>query len=667
MITVNGEHVETTPAPGQSLGSLLRASGHLTVEPGCDTGDCAACTVLLDGTAIHACIYPAFRAVGANLTTRAAPGRPGEPGESSGQEADALDLPLPGLLHLAVLPSPHASARIVSMDTYAARTLPGVHAVLTHRDSPATLFASARHENRRDDPDDTRVFDTTLRFHGQRVAGVVADSVAIAEAACRLIEVEYDGLPAVFDPDEALRPGAPCVHGDKSTVSSRTADPKRNLVAERHGERGDVAGGLTDATTVVSGRWHTQRVAPAASDTHATVGWMQDGCLVLRSKARVPLLVRQDICRVFDLDAEAVHVVEWGAGRDGGQEEILTDDVVALAVLSTGRPVRYEFTRRDEYTLAPVRHPVRVDVTLGATSAGALTALTVGVLADTGAYGNHAPGVVENSAAVADLYRVPNTRVDARCAYTNNPPSGASDGDGHGQVTFAIECALDDLARELDVSPFELRRWSAGDGQGDCLDLAEAALARGTDRSVPVGAEWRTGFGMASGHAPAAPPHGDPVVGIGGRPPAFGVQAFRIAVNTLTGEIRFLHSIQVVTADFEAEQARAADEVRGAVARAIGAALFEEALLDGAGSITTAGPRSYHVARLAELPTTEVHVAQTSLGSGPDEHGTRGAREAAVSAVAPALANAVRDAIGVRPYELPLSRDRIWRLLQPQR
>ena len=302
------------------------------------------------------------------------------------------------VLHLAVLKSPHAHARILSIDSSRALAAEGVHAVLTHRDSPATLFSTGRHEMRTDDPDDTLVFDTVLRFRGQRVAAVVADTVAIAQRALELIDVEYEVLAAVFDPDAARRPGAPRVHPEKG-VESRISEPGRNVLAQLHDEMGDVDAALAAAHAVVEGSWQTQRVNHAALETHATRGWIAaDGRLVLRTSSQVPFLVRDELCHIFGLDPERVRVFTARVGGGfGGKQELITEDLVTLAVLATGRPVQYEFTRGDEFTVASPRHPMRVRVKLGATRDGLLTAMAVDELMDTGAYGNHGVGVMFHS------------------------------------------------------------------------------------------------------------------------------------------------------------------------------------------------------------------------------------------------------------------------------
>ena len=446
-----------------------------------------------------------------------------------GRAPYTFDEPVAGALVLRVLGSPHAHARITAIDTSAADAIPGVVTVLTHRDAPTTRFSTARHEHREDDPDDTRILDDVVRFIGQRVAAVVAESAGAAEAALRAIRVDYEVLPSVLDPEGSRRPGAPLLHPDRTPVD-RVADASRNVVAALHEIHGDLDAALAASAVTVAGTWQTSRVTHAQLETHGSVGWLDDdGRLVIRSSTQVPFLTRDELCRVLDIDRDRMRVYAARVGGGfGGKQEIFTEDLVALAVLRTGRPVAYEFSRTEQFQRASVRHPMRVRVELGATADGVLTAMGVDLLSDTGAYGNHAIGVMFHALAESTtIYRTPVKRIDAEAVYTNNVPSGAFRGYGLGQVILGVESAMDMLAERLGIDPFELRRINMvreGDplhpdadkyeedliwgsyGLDQCLDLTESALARGNGVEAPAG--WLVGEGMAASMIATMAPRG---------------------------------------------------------------------------------------------------------------------------------------------------------------
>lgn len=435
---------------------------------------------------------------------------------------------LAGLLHMKLLRSPHPHARILRIDASAALALPGVVAVLTHEDAPNRHFSSARHHHDTDDVDDTRVLDDVVRHIGQRVAAVIAESEAAAEAGRDAIHVEYEVLPAVFDPEQAMAPGAPLVHGGKD-AGSRIADVGRNIVAELHGEVGDIEAGFKAAEIVHEATYVTQRVQHAHMETHGCIGWRgADGRLTIRTSSQTPFLTRDALCTLYDLPREKVRVfTERVGGGFGGKQEMLVEDIVALAVLRTGRPVKLEYTRTEQFAASTSRHPMRVTVKLGATREGRLTAISMRMLSNTGAYGNHAAGVLFHGAGECiALYRCPNKRVDGYAVYTHTLPSGAFRGYGLSQTNFAVESALDELARKLGLDPFTLRRlnvvtpgdamvsWSqthhdveiGSYGLDQCLDAVEEALAKPS--SERLSEDWLVGRGMAAAMIDTIPPRG---------------------------------------------------------------------------------------------------------------------------------------------------------------
>jgi putative selenate reductase molybdopterin-binding subunit len=441
-----------------------------------------------------------------------------------------FDIEVEALLHIKLLRSPHPHARIVSIDKTAALATPGVHAVLSFEDAPDRLFSTARHEKAWMDPDDTRVLDNVVRFIGQKVAAVVAETESAAEEGCRRLTVDYDILPAVVDPAQAIAPGAPVLHPGR-TPEQRVTNAQRNIVAETHGEYGDVASALAQSAVTYEGTFTTQRVQHAALETHGGLAWVDPtGVLNVRSSTQTPFLTRRALADIFDLAPDKVRVFcERVGGGFGGKQEMFVEDVLALAALKTGRPVKLEFTREEQFISTSTRHPMRITVKAGADKDGRLTALQLDVLSNTGAYGNHAGPVLFHACGESlGVYNCPNKKVDAVVAYTNTVPAGAFRGYGLPQSLIAVEAAIDELAKGLGISPFEIRRRNVvkpgdpmlsppGSGHNDvlygsygldqCLDLVEGAMHAAAPK-IELSADWLIGDGIALTMIDTVPPDG---------------------------------------------------------------------------------------------------------------------------------------------------------------
>ena len=399
-----------------------------------------------------------------------------------GNPAFVDDVELRGMLHAKVLRSPHAHARIVAIDDTEARALPGVHAVLHTFNTPRVKYASGGQSWPNPRPWDQVSFDDKVRHVGDRVAAVAAESVAIAEEACRRIKVTYDVLPAVFDEVEAISPGAPVIHDESDTEGIH--DAARNIPRRVNGQTvtdDEIEAVFAGAEHVFERTFHVQQQQQTPIEPHIAIGWLdEDERLVLRSSTQVPFHARRMVAPLLGLPVKQIRVIKPRLGGGfGGKQEMLLEDVVGHLVLATRRPVRLELTREEEFVSSRIRHAQTITFRSAVDGEGRLLAQDHHVVGNTGPYATHGFTVQSVSGQRGlSQYNCPAKRYTADVAYTNRPVAGAFRGYGAPQALFALESHMDDIALSLGLDPVEMRRrnWVR---TGDPLDILPALGERG--------------------------------------------------------------------------------------------------------------------------------------------------------------------------------------------
>ncbi len=362
-----------------------------------------------------------------------------------GERPFAADILAPGMLYGAVVLSGFARARVLSIDLSKALALPGVVAVATAKDVPGDRWVGQIYA-------DWPVFvaeGEEVRYVGDVLAAVAAETPRIAREAAALVEVEYEPLPPVLDPVAALEPDAPQVN------------PRHdNRLSTTRYARGDVEAALVASAHVVSGVWRTQRIEHLFLEPEACFAepW-PDGRLHIVSQGQGIFDDRRQIARVLGEPEDRLYVeLAPNGGAFGGKEDMTIQAQTALLARLTGRPVRIELDREDSIRIHPKRHPLTMNYTVGCDAEGRLTAAKVNIIGDSGAYASVGGKVLERAAGHAcGPYRMPALAVEAVAAYTNNPPCGAMRGFGVNQTNFAIEGCLDLLAAKVGLDGFEMR------------------------------------------------------------------------------------------------------------------------------------------------------------------------------------------------------------------
>lgn len=384
-----------------------------------------------------------------------------------GKPAFTADWQMPGMLHAKVLASPYAHARIKNIDASQARALDGVAAVLTWEDLPRVVHSTAGQSDPIPGPLDMFSLDNKVRFVGDRVAMVAAETLEIAEKALSLIKVEYEVIPPIIDMREAMQPGSPVIHDEIEYVNFADSDPTINLAAKIRIDINDVEKGFAEADRIFEQEYWVPKVQQAHIEPHVTLTWWdEDDRLVVRTSTQVPFHVRRMIAPVIGLPVKRIRVIKPRIGGGfGNKQEVLIEDVAAHLTIATGRPVLYEMTREEEFIASRSRHPMHIRMKTGVKNDGTMTANEMYALSDTGAYGCHALTVTGNTGQKSmGLYvgdgeyrKKPNIRFYADIVYTNTPPSGAYRGYGVPQGYWPLDRHLEMIARELGMDPTEFR------------------------------------------------------------------------------------------------------------------------------------------------------------------------------------------------------------------
>jgi putative selenate reductase molybdopterin-binding subunit len=410
-------------------------------------------------------------------------------GMAAGMAAYVDDVAMPGMLYAKFLWSPHAHARITKIDATRARALPGVVCVLTHEDVPRNLHTTAGQGHPEPSPYDTAMLDKKVRYVGDRVAAVAAETREIAEEALGLIDVEYEVLPAIFDLRESMTPGAPVIHDepDCRAVIPVPYEPKRNLAGHVDMQIGDPEQAYAAAKVQVDLTCETHYGQHTPIEPHVTICWLDaDNRLIIRTSTQVPFHVRRIVAQSCGIPVRRIRVIKPRIGGGFGAKQEVLEDLVAMLALRTGRPVKHEYTRAEEFVSSRTRHPSLVRLRLGMDGEGKPTALDLDVITNTGAYGSHALTVACNCGSkTLPLYPCPNVGFRADSVYTNLPVGGAYRGYGATQAAFPVEVAMDIAAEKLGLDPVELRRKiHIREGQGSAVFRALGEGKAGVEQKI---------------------------------------------------------------------------------------------------------------------------------------------------------------------------------------
>jgi xanthine dehydrogenase molybdenum-binding subunit len=369
--------------------------------------------------------------------------------KATGRTLFTADIRMPRMLYAKMLRSPYAHARIINIDTRRAIKLNGVKAAITYKDVPKISYNSSC-------PNffgpqiklDQCIFDSKVRYAGEEVAAVAAETEEIAEEAIELIEVTYNQLPAILNVEEALKPEAPKIH------------PGGNIAGQETFKFGDIEKGFKDADRIFEDAYKLSAVNPCPIEPHACIcSFDSAGKLKVLSAHQKPFPLRKWLSFALGMPIDKVEIIKPPVGGGfGAKQDMVIEPHCALLSKMTGRPVRMEFTREEQFKVGRRRHSGVVKVKTGVKRDGTMIARQMEALLDTGAYSSHGYNVMFATGAwFATLYKSPHTLFEGKAVYTNTSIAGAMRGFGDPQATFAVESQMDAIAEELGIDPIELR------------------------------------------------------------------------------------------------------------------------------------------------------------------------------------------------------------------
>jgi CO/xanthine dehydrogenase Mo-binding subunit len=373
------------------------------------------------------------------------------------------DFDFPGALHVVLVRSTYPHARIKSIDKEKALKVPGVVEILTYEDVPQKIFTKAGQGYPEPSPYDSFILSKKVRYVGDPVAIVAAETVNAARIAASKVNVEYEKLEPVLDFKKATKDGAPVIHDEEGTKD--IYDPSRNIASHYEMEVGNTDEVMEKCDYVVEKTYHINTQLHAMMEPHVSISYYDaNGRLVVITSTQVPFHTRRILSMIFDIPIRKIRVIKPRIGGGfGGKQAVHVEPYVIAVTLKTGRPARMIFERPEVSMATNIRHEMEFKATVGASKDGTIKALSLDGLSNTGAYGEHALTVfmVAGSKTLPLYNKVEAVRFRGDVVYTNLPPAGAYRGYGAPQGLFALDCVIDELAHELEADPLELKRKNA--------------------------------------------------------------------------------------------------------------------------------------------------------------------------------------------------------------